>query len=302
VNDRPADAIARQRNWGRWGDEDELGAANLLTPDRVRQAATHIRTGRIFSLALPLGDRDVPVLPGRTPPQHFMRRDGGDYAAGLKRKGGFQTVDDVVILPTHGATHIDALAHVADEDKLYNGFPLSSVRSNGAAHCGIDKLPGLVGRGVLLDLCAARGEEALPGGSVVTPEDLESCERRQSVTVGPGDIVLLRTGWLSVFAGQGATAFFREEPGIGLAAAGWLAERDVAAVGADNYGVEVIPTEDGRPGPVHRALVRDCGIYLLELLVLDPLAEAGVSEFLFVAAPLPIAGGVGSPINPLAIA
>src|SRR3546814_8488801 len=88
-----------------------------------------------------------------------MRRDGGDYAAGLTRRG-FQTADDVILLPTHGTTHMDALAHVADEDRLYNGFPFSTVRSNGAAHCGIDKLPALVGRGVLLDICALRGERS----------------------------------------------------------------------------------------------------------------------------------------------
>lgn len=294
-------AIARERNWGRWGADDECGTANLLDEERVRAACAQVRSGRVISLALPLSPRDVPVLPGRPSPQHFMRLDGGDYAAGLARRGGFQTTDDMVLLPTHAATHIDALAHVADEDRLYNGHPLSGVRSNGAARCGIDKLPALVGPGLLLDLCALHEVERLQAGHVITPNELEACGRRQEVSVEPGSIVLLRTGWLATFRSEGAAAFFESEPGIGMAAAGWLAERDVAAVGADNYAVEVIPTEDGRPGPVHRALVRDCGMYLLEMLALDELAQAGAWTFLFVAAPLPIKGGVGSPLNPLAI-
>lgn len=295
-------AELRERNWGRWGPQDERGAANLMTPAQVKAAASMVRSGRVFSLSLPISARDVPVLPGRASPQHFMRRDGGDYAAGLTRKGGFETTDDVVLLPTHAGTHIDALAHVADGGRLYNGYALSGVRSNGAAHCGIDKLPALVGRGVLLDLCALNGVGLLEPGYVITPEDLQACEERQSVSVAEGVVVLIRTGWLDVFRREGPQAFFGSEPGIGMAAAKWLAERDAAAIGADNYAVEVVPTEDGRPGPVHRVLVRDCGIYLMEMLVLDELAAAGVGEFLFVAAPLPIAGGVGSPINPIAIA
>jgi kynurenine formamidase len=293
---------ARQRNWGRWGAEDEIGAANLLTPARMLEAVKTVRTGRVFSLALKIDDKSLPDSPTRPRPQHYMRVDGGDYAAGWKRRTGFQSVDDVVMLPTHGTTHMDALAHIADEDLLYNGFPLAGVRSTGATRLGIDKLPALAGRGVLLDLCAAKAATPLSSGQVITTEDLEACEKRQGVEVKAGDIVLLRTGWLKTFSKEGSAAFFESEPGIGMEAAAWLADRDVAAVGADNYAVEVIPTEDGRAAPVHRMLIRDCGIYLMELFDLEELAAASVHEFLFVAAPLPIAGGVGSPLNPVAIA
>lgn len=297
------DAIdMRERNWGRWGADDERGAGNLLTPERVAAAAGLVGRGDVYPLALPIGARTTPVPPNRPGPQHYMTRDGGDFAAGLRRKGGFETTDGVVMMGEHVGTHIDALAHVSDEGQMFNGHALSEVRSNGAARCGIERLTSLVGRGVLLDVCALKETDRLAPDYVVTDDDLEACAARQSVAVEPGAIVLVRTGWLSTFAHEGAAAFFRTEPGIGMAAAGWLAARDVAAVGADNYGIEVVPTEDGRPGPVHRALVRDCGIYLMEMLVLDDLAAAGVSEFLFVAAPLPIKGGVGSPINPLAIA
>lgn len=291
----------RERNWRRWGAEDELGAANLLTPERVRLAAGLVKTGRVFSLSLPIQDNGVPVLPGRPLPQHFMRRTGSDYAAGVKRKGGFQSVDDVILLPTHGTTHIDALAHIGDEGRLYNDHPLAGVRSNGASRLGIEKLRSLVGRGVLLDLCAHRGVEHLAPGEVATGDDLAACAEAQGTPIEPGTIVLLRTGWLSVFSNSGSEAFFAAEPGIGMDAAAWLADRDVAAVGADNFAVEVIPTETGIPAPVHRFLLRDCGIYLMELFQLDELARAGAYEFLFAAAPLRIVRGVGSPLNPLAI-
>ena len=289
-------------HWGRWGKEDERGAANFITPDGVRAAARLARRGRVYSLSLPVQATDVPVLPRRAPAQHFMTLDGGDYAAGLKRKGGWQTSDDYLALPVHGTTHIDALSHVWYDDQLYNGFPGNSVRSSGAQHCGIEKLRHLVGRGVLLDLCAHQGVESLAGGQVITPRDLESCAEAQGVTLSEGDIVLFRTGWRQTFTRDGNAAFFKQEPGIGKEAAEWIGRRCFAGIGSDNFGIEVIPVEGDTPGPVHRRLIRDFGVYLLELLDLDELARDRVYEFLFVAAPLMITGGVGSPLNPLAIA
>ncbi len=299
-----AEAIGagRRRNWGRWGADDERGLANMLTADRTVGAAGLVRTGRVFNLALPLEERSLPVLPGRPTPQHYLRRTGTDYAAGVKRKGGFESMDDVIMLATHGATHIDALAHVGDEGMLFNDTPIATVRANGAKKLGIDKCPPLVGRGVLLDLCRHLGRERLDCGEVVTGAMLEACAEAQGTPVTPGTILLVRTGWLSVFAEDGSEAFFAGEPGIGMDAAHWMAERDVVAIGLDNYAVEVIPTESGVPAPVHRYLIRDCGMYLMELFSLDELAEAGAHEFLFVAAPLGIVGGLGSPLTPLAIA
>lgn len=295
-------ARGRRRNWGRWGAEDERGLANLLTPERTAAAASLVRMGRVFNLALPLQERSLPVLPGRPAPQHYMRRTGTDYAAGVKRKGGFESMDDVIMMATHGATHVDALAHVGDEGLLFNDVPIATVRGNGAKRLGIDKCPPLVGRGVLLDLCRHLGVDRLDKDQAIDGDLLEACMEAQGTPVEAGTIVLVRTGWLSVFAEQGSEAFFASEPGIGMEGARWLANRDVVAIGLDNFAVEVIPTETGMPAPVHRYLIRDCGMYLMELFQLDELAEAGVNEFLFVAAPLGIVGGLGSPLTPLAIA
>lgn len=289
-------------NWGRWGKDDERGAANFADAACIKHASSLVRTGKVYSLAIPLQSENVPVLPPRSAPQHYMRMDGGDYAAGLKRKGGFQTSDDYIALGTHTTTHIDALAHVWYDDRLYNDFSANTVRSNGARHCGIDKLRHLVGRGVLIDLCTHRNVSHLASGDIIKPEHLEDCAKAQGTEIRQGDILLVRTGWMGVFKKDGREAFFKGEPGIGRDAAEWLGGKGVAAVGCDNWGVEVIPVEGDIPGPVHRRLIRDFGVYLMELFDLDELAADRVHEFLFVAAPLRITGGVGSPLNPLAIA
>jgi kynurenine formamidase len=289
-------------NWGRWGAEDERGAANFNTAERIRAASALVRTGKVYSLAIPLQTENVPVLPPRVPPQHYMRIDGGDYAAGLKRRGGFQTSDDTIILGTHSTTHIDALAHAWYDDTLYNNFSANTVRSNGAKHCGIDKLVHIVGRGVMLDLPAHRDLPHLPFGEVITPQHLENCAKAQGTELREGDILLFRTGWQQIFKKDGSAAFFKGEPGIGREAAEWIGRKGFAAVGSDNWGVEVVPVEGDIPAPVHRRLIRDFGVYLLELFDLDGLAADRVHEFMFVAAPLRITGGVGSPLNPLAIA
>jgi kynurenine formamidase len=291
-----------QRNWQRWGSDDEKGAANLIEPTHVIAAGGLIKTGRVFSLAINIDAKSVPVSGGRSPPQHFMHTCGADYTAGLKRRDGYQATDDAISMPLHSGTHIDGLSHIADDDLLYNGFPLSGVKSAGAKKLGMEKLPSLVGRGVMLDVCALRGVTPLPKGYVITVADLEACEARQGVKVDAGTILLLHTGWLGAINQMGHSEFMSGEPGIGADAAHWIAERDIPAVGADNFAVEAIPTENGGAAPIHRMLIRGCGVYLMEMLNLRELVAAQVSEFLFVAAPLPITGATGSPINALAIA
>ena len=141
-----------ENNWGRWGSDDELGALNWLNSKLVLEALKLVREGRVFSLAIPIG-QDTPMPAHRHAPAHFMDRDGGDYAAGAKRPGGLQFAEDTILLSTHTGTHIDSLAHVWYEDQLYNGFPANTIRSTtGAQRCGINKLGPLVGRGILLDL------------------------------------------------------------------------------------------------------------------------------------------------------
>jgi kynurenine formamidase len=225
-----------------------------------------------------------------------MDRDGGDGST-----AGVEFADDTVLLATHTGTHVDSLAHLWYDQKLYNGFSKESVRSSGARHCGIDKLGPIVGRGVLLDLAGVAGISALDDGFEVTAEHFERCLAEHKLELRDGDVVVLRTGWWSARAAAPGQQF-ASEPGPGVEAACWLAERQVAAVGADNFAFEVMPSGAERLFPVHELLLRDCGVPIIEGLALDELAAAGVFEFLFVACPLPIVGGTASPLNPIAIA
>jgi kynurenine formamidase len=285
--------------WGRWGAEDEVGAPNLIGAAQVRAAAALVRTGQVISLTQTLSDR-LPVPGHRAGMMHFMGRDGGDYAAGAKRPGGFQFAEDTVVMPLHLGTHIDALCHAWCDDHLYNGFPGSTIRSTTRAlRCGVEKLPPLMTRGVLLDIVRLRGAAAAPGDSIGVDE-LQRAASAIGVSLQAGDAVLIRTGWLET-QDPARGVDFNSEPGIDVEAALWLAESGVAIVGADNFAIEVLPFAPGTVFPVHQRLIRDFGIPLIEGMLLQPLAVAGGREFLFAAMALPIAGATGSPIAPVAV-
>jgi kynurenine formamidase len=286
-----------RRNWGRWGERDERGAANLLTPERVLAAVGLVRRGEAITLAHPISRR-TPIPSHRPAPAHFMHRDGGDYAQDGRSATRSRFSDDSVLLATHTGTHVDALAHVWYGDRIYNGFPQDTIGSGpGARHCGIDKLGPLVARGVLLDLA---GDTALADDVRVGPEQLERCRARQGTELREGDVVLLRTGWWSAHAHEPGQRF-SAEPGPDVDGACWLADRGAACVGSDNFAFEALPAGGEGGFPVHELLLRDCGIPIVEGLALDELAARGVDEFLLVLAPLAISGATASPLNPVAV-
>lgn len=289
--------MARE-NWRKWGPGDQRGTLNLADGPAAAAAAGLVREGTAFSLAQPISPA-LPIPQHRSGVSHFMGRDGGDYAIGARKPGGFQFAEDTLILPLHAGTHIDALCHVWYEGRLYNDFEDNTIRSQGAARCGAENLTPIVTRGVLVDLCKQRGA-ALPDGHTVSRAEIVSTLQNCGVKLRSGDAVLIRTGWLERQSAPGSVDFMTE-PGIGVEAALWLAEEKVATVGADNFAIEAIPFPDGQVFPVHQRLIRDFGIPLMEGLVLSELAASGRSEFLFVAAPLPIVGGTASPINPIAV-
>jgi kynurenine formamidase len=299
-------AIGQQlSNWGRWGDDDERGTVNTITPERLIAAAGLVKRGAIFDLGIPFDANGPQPGGGRINPVRLMSETG----AGQQFPGAFHYADDYVFMPLQAASQWDGLAHVYYDDKLYNGFPASDVTPHGAAHCSIDRLAkGIVGRGVLLDIARYRGVDWLPMGEVITPDDLDGAiERQGGLDVGPGDILFFRTGWRKKFLADGDAAGFMEgEPGLGLACCAWLKERDVAVVASDNWAIEVLPGEiDEELLPVHMVLIRDMGMTLGEILDLEELADDcasdGVYEFLLTAPPIKFTNAVGSPINPLAI-
>lgn len=292
-------------NWSRWGDDDERGTTNLITPAKLVAAASLIKTGRTFDLGIPFDEHGPQPGGARINPVRLMS-DTGDLQV---FPGGFKYADDYVFMPLQAATQWDSLAHVYYDDSLYNGWPAHDVSVKGAAHNAIDKQSkGIVGRGVLLDIAALHGVDWMNAGEVISPDDLEAAIARQGgVAVGSGDILLIRTGWRKKYLTDGdAASWIAGEPGLSQACCAWLRERDVAVVGSDNWGIEVFPGENPNcVFNVHMILIRDMGMTLGEIFDFEELAtdcaNDGIWEFFFCAPPLKFTRGLGSPINPLAI-
>lgn len=307
----------RCSNWGRWGPSDEIGTLNYVEPSDVVAAAGLIRDGRSFSLAIPVDDAGPQTGGfGRFNPIHLMIRDGNGATTGTTVRdfyGGrdrwIRGTDDLIIMPLQSGTQWDALGHIVFDGKIYNGYPATDVGSKGAVRNDIAAVRERVaGRGVLLDVPRARGVPWLEPGDRIHVEDLEACERAQGVTVGRGDFVLIRTGQMAQCRSDGSWGTYAggSAPGIALDTAPWIGDRQLAAVASDTWGLEVLPNEtDDVFQPLHIVLIVGMGLLMGEIFDLEALADDcaadGRYEFFFTAAPLPITGGVGSPINPIAI-
>ena len=281
-------------NWGRWGADDQLGSLNLITPQIVQQAAKLVRTGKVYSLSMPL-EANGPQWPAR----HKTWKVTTHRGVG---KTGPGAADDVVTMHSHSGTHIDALCHYFYDDHIYNGYRASEqITSQGVTHNAIDNAPAIVGRGVLMDIAEWKGVEHLQLGEAVTADDLDQCAASQGITIQSGDILLVRTGWIRLFE-QDRALYDSGEPGIDSSTLPWLKAHDIVAVGADNAAVEVFALYPPAKLPVHEGAIRDLGIYLMENFNLEALSADRVYECLIVIAPLRLTGGAGSPINPIAIA
>lgn len=292
----------RKTNWGRWGESDELGALNHLAPERVLAALHLPKTGKTYSLSIPIQRSGVPNLEYRGIPQRLTLTNHDDEAMARANGGapGVGANEDQLIMPSHTSTHMDALCHVYADNKIYNGFPADQVTPySGAAKCSIDRVGGIAGRGVLIDVAASKGVDLLDPGYVITVADLQKALDDQGVELQTGDLVLIRTGWLEDYlANQGE---MMPQPGIGLEAAAFLAEKDVALVGSDNGAVESIPFDQNVYLGGHIILLVENGIYLVENMNLAELATDKCYEFLLTIGALKITGGTASPVTPVAI-
>lgn len=285
-----------------WGAEDQRGAANRLTPEKVRAASRLIRDGRVYSLGR-LYEHGMP-LPGK---RHFSLTIPGSPTGGPEGKNRGVYHDDLFSGEIgQVGTQLDGLGHVGvrigDDDYFYNGFRRSQFgTAYGLEKLGIERVGVFFTRGVLVDLAAYQGVDRLKAGTVITAADLEGALKRQGVDVGPGDVVLIRTGHGTLWMKDNA-AFGSGEPGIGMDAGRWLADRKITLVGSDTWATEAVPHEDPeRPFQVHQLLLVRHGIYNLECLDLEALAADRVYEFAFIFAPLRLKGATGSPGNPIAV-
>lgn len=230
--------------------------------------------------------------------QHYMLRDGGDPPYSESPRD-FIYAEDFIGMPVHSAsTHIDAIAHGWAEGRMYNGFPSTTVNSRGAARCGIEKMGPIVTRAIFVDMPKHFGRDALADDFAIQAEHLEAAIADLPAPQ-PGDALLFRTGTRS--ADSRPVDLQLKHPGLDLSTAVWLLEHEIALVGSDTLAVEVAPSPSGAFSPMHVILIRDLGMPIIELMNLEQLAAEGHRECCLIVAPLPILGGTGSPVCPIAI-
>src|SRR5262245_39065081 len=308
-------AAERLKNWGRWGDSDEIGTLNHIEPADVVGAAQLVRKGRVMSLALPFDSSgpqgaktNYPPL-GRFNPIRLMVRTGTDAYSGVLDARRIRTAEDILIMPTQSGTQWDGLSHVFYGDNMWNGYDCRNVSSFGAARCGIEKTKDkMVGRGVLLDIARMLDMPYLPAGFAITGELLDRASGHFQIEVRRGDFLIVRTGNMEEKLAAGSWDGYPggDAPGLSFETLDWLQEKRVAAVATDTFAVEVRPNEiEDVVSPFHWIAIPILGLTLGEMFYVAELAadcaEDGRYEFMFVAPTLPITGAVGSPTNPLAI-
>lgn len=283
----------------RWGPNDQIGNANLLTPQKVQEAAKLVTQGKTYPLGITV-DRSTPAYPPRSiAVTVFMPGQEGGQTFGSNK---VSYVDDMINGWLGVGTQLDSFAHLGTDYTFYNGNRAQDfVRTTGVTKLGIEQIPPLVTRGVVVNLARFKNKERLDGGELVTADELRQAMQQQNVRVTPGDIVVLHTGWLSMLA-QDPAKFGAEEPGIDGAGAEYLASLQPVAVGADTWGVESVPFKD--PNVLwhgHQVLLAQNGIYIIETLDTAGLVRDGVTEFMFVLGQPRYKGAVQAIINPVAI-
>jgi kynurenine formamidase len=280
----------------RWGADDQRGAANRLTPAKVLEAKDLIKQGIVYQLGH-VYESGMPMFGTR----HYSLRIPQAFAMPGRNQAVYH---DEVISGELGqiGTQFDGLGHLGIGDLFYNGNRRSEfAQAEGLMRLGIENVGPIVTRGVLIDVARFKGVEQLQGGYEITLADLQGALQRERVEIRTGDVVVFHTGWGGLWMKDNAR-FVESAPGIGLAAAQFLADKEVVVVGADTWGVEVMPNPDSSlSAPVHQLLIARNGIYLHENLITDALARDSVYEFAYVYAPLRLKGATGSPGNPIAL-
>ncbi|MCW3475042.1 cyclase family protein [Limobrevibacterium gyesilva] len=286
-----------------WGPADQIGAANLLTPELRLAALRLVTQGHAYDLSHVTG-ADAPFMaPNQTP---FLLSLWATWRDTIRRRRRHGFTNDAgsnverLEMTAHTGTHIDALGHFSIGDRLYNGLSAADVVTDrGLDRLGIEHVPPIITRGLLLDVAGLDGGAFLEPGRVVTPDDL-ACAAGDSV-ISPGDVVLIRTGWGRFFAADN-TRYLAGEPGIDVPAARWLTRQGVVAIGCDNMAVEVLPNPDPTQSlPVHQHALAEAGVHLIENLALEELARDRVTRFCLILLAPKLRGATGAPVRPVAL-
>ena len=291
-------ALGQTDRWypSRWGADDQRGAANRLTPAKVLEAKNAITKGVVYQLGH-VYEAGMPMYGTR----HYSLRIPYPFKMPGKNEAVYH---DEVISGELGqiGTQFDGLGHLGMGDLFYNGNRRSEfAQAEGFTKLGIENVGAIVTRGVLIDVAKFKGVEQLPERYEITPADLKGALQKENVQIRSGDMVIIHTGWGSLWM-KDNKKFGDSEPGIGLAAGQMLVDAEVVVVGADTWGVEVMPNPDASlSAPVHQLFLARNGIYLHENLITADLARDSVYEFVYMFAPLRLKGATGSPGNPIAI-
>jgi kynurenine formamidase len=280
----------------KWGAGDQRGSGNHMTPESVLKAARLIQTGKVFELGRVLNE-SMPMPAGRRF-ELLTKRTRND--PGTNHRGSNEEL--VVAEIGQVGTQFDTFSHQMIGSSMYNCFTLEETATRtGFSKLGVEQVGALMTRGVLLDIAALKGVPMLADTYEITPQDLQAALARQQLTLVKGDAILIHTGWGTLW-GRDNARYQRSSPGVGTAAAEWLAKQDPMLVGADNSAVEISPNPDSQlAGPGHQILIVVNGIHLLENLRLDELAAQRVYEFALIVEPLKIQGGTGSTVAPIAV-
>lgn len=296
-------ALTQECEPSRWGAEDELGAANRITPESVLAALTAVQAGNVHPLGIVVGP-DLPAFAPRQmmlqvvqPGQHHGRALDGDYGWSMTYN------DDLAQVWWGMGPQIDGLGHLGEAGVFYNCTPGSEFAAiTGLEKFGIQNIPPLVARGVIVDMAEHFGVAALASGQAFGSSDIQAAAREQNVRFRTGDVILLHTGWTDAMLAEDPDTWVATEPGITNEAAEFLASLNPIAVGADTWGVEAVPPADGdRVFHGHVTFLKENGIYILETMNTGRLAAEDVTEFLFVLGQARIQGAVQMIINPVAI-
>jgi len=284
-------------NWGRWGQDDELGALNLITPARRREAARLVREGAVVSLA-----HDAEKEKAADNPRPFVHE-----MLNTSRTPNATSHSDAFTIAHHGLahTHLDALCHFFYRDQMYNGIPRQEVTEKGAGRLSVHRMKnGIFTRGVLMDIPRLKGLPYLEPGTPIYPADLDAWEKKAGLRVRPGDVVLIRTGRWALRAAKGPWPP-AQLAGLHATCARWLKQRDAVVLGSDAAS-DVRPSlVDGVAQPIHILVLVAMGMPILDNLDLEALSEAAAQrrrwDFLITTAPLAVPGATGSALNPIAV-
>jgi kynurenine formamidase len=295
-------AQAQQAAWfpSRYGADDQIGAMNQLNPQKVLEAAKLVTEGKVYRLGVPVG-RDTPAFPPRFAGVTIMMPDqfGG---ATVPSENKMSYVDDMFTGWLGVGSQLDSFAHLGIDNVFYNGNKASDfVHTTGVTRLGVEGVPPMVTRGVLVDMARARNKAFLDEGEIITADDLRAAMRDQGVEVKRGDVILIHTGWVELLTSDPAR-FGKGEPGIDAGAAEFLAGLGVVAVGADTWGVEAVPFKNPkRVWEGHQVLLAKNGVHILEVMDTRALARDRATEFMFVLGQPLLKGAVQAMINPIAI-